>query len=199
MSARIWCIQLHQPASKGPESWCEGWDWGQGCWAGRRAVPIARPPMNQCVLVNLQRGAGSAFISEHRALPVGKEAETQLYLCLTWVPRVGAVEGSALFMAVCMTECVTVLCVCILCLCVSGICAQLRYWVSLQTMAAVIRQMLLSLCTREGGQENPESARVIVRSIRGQCAQGCSDNSLLRWDGCFVTSSPLRSWNPVDH
>lgn len=92
-------------------------------------------------------------------------------------------------MAVCVTEHVSVLYMCILCLCISGICAQLCCWVNLQTMAPAIRQMLPSfLGMRESGQENPESASVIVRSTRGQCVQGCSDNSLLQWDECYCSN-----------
>lgn len=71
--------------------------------------------------------------------------------------RVGAVEVNALFIVICVTEQCLLYASCV-CLSVCGICAQLCCWVNLQTMGAVIRQMLpWFLHTREGGQENPVS------------------------------------------
>lgn len=71
-------------------------------------------------------------VNVHLYQPERRRRLGWLRLCPSWVPRVGAVEGSTLSMAVCVIGHVSVLFACVLCLCVSGICAQLHYWANLQ-------------------------------------------------------------------
>lgn len=78
-----------------------------------------------------------AFTSDLLSLPVKKEGALG-WLCLYFmqVLYVSAVEGSASFVEVYVTGCVSVLCVCVsvfMCTCVSGTSAQLCYWLNMQT------------------------------------------------------------------
>lgn len=87
LSALIWSIQLHRPASKRPMKQVRGLGCGQGYRAGRRALPILKASVNVCVVVNLETGWGD-FTSELTALPA-REKEA------TWLPGFMSYVGLA--------------------------------------------------------------------------------------------------------